>query len=89
MNSQTDFVKRYPFGSDAPTIQLPESKPMRSFIPERFSFTVRVEALVAFARMKGYSEEDIARIRQRLEPPLELMSVSLDDIYGPDGEVES
>jgi hypothetical protein len=88
VNKLADFMKRYPHGSDVSTIEDPILKrnPLRHFIPQHFHHAVQVEGLLMLAKDLGYSDEEVAHLRQRLEPSLEPVSVSLDVIHGEEGD---
>jgi hypothetical protein len=87
VSNPADFVKRYPHGSDLAVSegQIPKTHPLRRFIPQHFHHAVQVEGLLLLAKDLGYADEDIAHLRQRLEPSLKPVSVSLDEMYGEEG----
>lgn len=84
MSELVDFVKRYPHGSDAAIIDDPvlKQEPLRRFIPQHFHYALQVEGLLMLAKDCGYSDDEIAQLRHRLEPLLEPVMVSLDALYG-------
>lgn len=84
-----DFVKRYPNGSDASVMKVPEwvaLKPLRHFVPQHYSRALAVENYLMLAKMLGYSDHEIASMRQKLQPPLEPTLVSLDELYGEEAQ---
>lgn len=88
MSNPADFVMRYPSGFDRTLIEDPILKrdPLRRFIPQHFHHAVQVEGLLMLAKDLGYSDEEVAHLRLRLEPSLEPVSVSLDEMYGEEGD---
>ena len=89
MSKITDFIQRYPHGTNLPRSMgiEPTVKPtLRGYIPYWHDLALTKAALIELAKVKGYSDEDIAKIRKMLDPQIEPVPVSLDDLYGEEEE---
>ena len=74
-----DFVRRYPHGIDMTFEPIVPQKPLTHIIPYYVVEAIWKQTILDKARIRGYSEDDIAKIQQMLEPSVEPVLVSIED----------